>query len=184
MGSSLDNTEILHLAIRASADGNHEQALSLLKDGTTHYPEDDKLHHMLGAEYAEIGLLERAQASLQTAIELNPDAPTARFQLALAFILDGDDAAAEPQLTWLSDNTDAPLKCYAQALTALNQQALEQGLILLDEGLEADTADTPLYNDMMKLRAQVAAHVTPDADEDTPDPQLSTLIASGYNTYE
>ncbi len=99
--SQLDGPELLHLALEASGRNDHGQAISYLKQaldlpaGSTATSGDyAKYLYMLGAEYAQIGMMDRAAEHMGQAIELDPELHTARFQLGLLHITCNQPAQA------------------------------------------------------------------------------------------
>lgn len=56
----LDADELLHLALNAAQANRHEEAITSLKRALDISPNDARMHYMLGAEHAQIGLHDRA----------------------------------------------------------------------------------------------------------------------------
>ncbi|RZL01573.1 MAG: hypothetical protein EOP36_11030 [Rubrivivax sp.] len=88
--TSLDAPELLHLGIEAAGRNDHGAAITYLKQAidlpagsiaiTSDYA---KALYMLGAEYAQIGLMDRAADYMGQAIDMDDTLHTARFQLGL-----------------------------------------------------------------------------------------------------
>src|SRR5688500_15693826 len=93
--SKLDDQELLHLAIRASNEGRHDAAIDHLKQALELAPDNAKVHYMLGAEHAEIGMYDRATEEMTKAVVLDPTLVTAQFQLGLLHITSGRIPKAE-----------------------------------------------------------------------------------------
>ena len=93
--SQLDDSELLHLAIRASQNNRHDDAIGFLKQALELAPGNAKVHYMLGAEHAEIGLYDRAADEIAKAVELDPGLVTAQFQLGLLHMTSGRITEAE-----------------------------------------------------------------------------------------
>lgn len=94
--SSLDASELFHLAVEASRRDDHGVAITYLKQaldlpaGTTASSADyARMVYFLGAEYAQIGMMDRAQEQMARAVEMDPSLHTARFQLGLLLITRG-----------------------------------------------------------------------------------------------
>ncbi|HEX9810946.1 MAG TPA: tetratricopeptide repeat protein, partial [Burkholderiales bacterium] len=92
---NLDDEELLHLALNASSENRHEEAISYLKQALNLAPANAKAHYMLGAEHAQIGLYDRATEEMAAAVKLDPDLVTAHFQLGLLHITSGRAKEAE-----------------------------------------------------------------------------------------
>ena len=92
--SLLDSAELLHLAMAAIRDREHERAITLLKQGLEQSPDDARLLYLLGAEHAQIGLYDRAIDEIARSVALDAGMPSAHFQLGLLHLLRGDGVAA------------------------------------------------------------------------------------------
>lgn len=108
--SNLDTAELLHLALEAAGRNDHGAAISYLKQaldlpaGTTASSTDyARLLYLLGAEYAQIGLMDRAQEQMARAVEMDPGLHTARFQLGLLLLTQARPEAALEVLAPLKD---------------------------------------------------------------------------------
>lgn len=91
--STLDSSELFHLAIESARRDDHgaaiaylKQALDLPEGAATSAETYARMMYMLGAEYAQIGLMDRAQQQMAQAIEMDPALHSARFQLGLLLI--------------------------------------------------------------------------------------------------
>lgn len=97
--SNLDHNELMHLALEAAERDDHGSAITYLKqaldlsEGSTATSTDyAKLLYLLGAEYAQIGMVDRAQDHIAQALDMDPALHTARYQLGLLHI-----TSAQPQ---------------------------------------------------------------------------------------
>ncbi len=74
----------------------HESAVAELKHALALNPSSDEAHHQLGNIYNHVGLLDKAQAEIETAAALNPTNPGTRFRVAINLIYEGryEDALA------------------------------------------------------------------------------------------
>jgi tetratricopeptide (TPR) repeat protein len=162
---SLDGPELLHLAIEASGRNDHGTAIGYLKQALD-LPEGSaatstdyaKYTYMLGAEYAQIAMMDRAAECMAQAIELDPALHTARFQLGLLHITCGQPAQALSVLAPLGAlPTDSPFHFFGVGLQSLVQDQFTQCRDALLKGIELNTASaTPnlaLNADMQKLLA-------------------------------
>lgn len=90
----LDAQELLHLALKAMEEGRDAETITLLKRGIAVASEEGRMHYLLGAMHAQLGMYERAAVELQLAVELAPEIEMAHFQLGLLQLTSGDVDAA------------------------------------------------------------------------------------------
>lgn len=95
----LDSEELLHLAIDAAKKGDHHSALSYLHSCIDKEPGNARARFLLGAEYAELRLFDRAIVEYKTSLDMDPSLELAEIQLALLYMVMGsrDLAAAALQ---------------------------------------------------------------------------------------
>lgn len=142
--NSLDGSELLHLAIEASGRNDHATAITYLKQaldvpagGTAMSSEYAKYLYMLGAEYAQIGMMERAQEFMGQAIEMDPTLHTARFQLGLLLITCAQPAQALAVLTPLTELAeDSAFHHFGIGLQSLIQDEFASCQAALTRGIE------------------------------------------------
>src|SRR4051812_1046232 len=94
----LDDEELLHLAIEASRKQRHGDAIQYLKDAAAKAPRNAQVRFLLGAEHAQIGLLDRAQEEMSAALDIDPGLVPARFQLGLLHLVQA--RVAEASAAW------------------------------------------------------------------------------------
>jgi len=154
--ANFDNDECLHLAIEAVGRGDHGAALGYLKEGAARYPADARIAYMLGAEHAQIGLYDRAEAEMTRAIELDSGLHTARFQLGLLQLTQAKPAEATQ--TWLAlDNLPEghALRLFRDGLTALAGDRYDDARSQIQAGLAANDFSQELNRDMENLLARI-----------------------------
>ncbi|MDF0606937.1 hypothetical protein HZU77_014975 [Neisseriaceae bacterium TC5R-5] len=151
--SLLDAEELFQLSLNAIERQDHAQAITLLKHGLSQTPEDGRLHYLLGAEYAQIGMSERAAQQLETALLYDASLLTARFQLGLLYLTAGQAGPAIEALTPLIEPLEdgAPLRLFAEGLLCLLDDQLEECKRKLAQGIAANQAVPVLNHDMQKI---------------------------------
>lgn len=158
--SELDAEELLHLAMSASAEGRHDDAISSLKRALVLAPREGRIHYMLGAEHAQIGLYDRAAEEMAQALQFDPKLDTARFQLGLLHITSGrveQAAAVWKQLDGLG--TEHPLFLFKTGLLQLAHGEFTDCAQLLEKGIIRNNANPALNNDMRRMLRDVRAHI-------------------------
>jgi len=192
---ALDAEELMFLALRAMEEDRDEYAIDCLKRGLALDPRNGALHHLLGAMYAQLGMIDRALKELTAAVTLAPEQHMARFQLGLLHFTSGDIASAETVMEPLSAlPDDEPLNLFRQGILYLARDEFEQSIACLTRGLELNTEHTSLNHDMQLLAEAAQAVIDEgdpeegslDADEDTHDSAEPTsesgrhVLLSGY----
>ena len=148
---NLDSEELLHLAVNAIDQGQHDKAISHLKDVT----EGDyflRARYLLAAEYAQIGMYDRAISGMAFVIERDPSFSIASLQKGLLHITRGENDIARETLALLSKLPENdPLMWFGKGLTALlddDEASTEQFLI---KGIELNLQNPALNRDMEKI---------------------------------
>ncbi|WP_123237687.1 tetratricopeptide repeat protein [Pseudomethylobacillus aquaticus] len=150
----LTQDELLHLAIEATRRGEHGAAISYLKEGVSRFPEDGKLAYVLGAEFAQIGLYDKAESEMARAIELAPELHTASFQLGLLQMTMGK--VTEAKASWAKLDVLPERHALYLFKTGLEHLAAEQygeARRLLDQGIAANDFSPELTRDMENVMA-------------------------------
>jgi len=148
----LDVDELLHLAIHASQQNRHEDTMNYLKQALEIAPDNGKVHYLLGAEHAEIGLYDRAVADMEKAVKFDPSLMTAHFQLGLLHITSGrvDEAAkAWKPLDAFGDNN--PLYLFKTGMLHLVRDEFDECIAKLSKGITLNTMNEALNNDMRRI---------------------------------
>lgn len=168
----IDADEYLHLALDAVRRVDHGAALGYLKEGASTYPDDARIAYMLGAEHAQIGLYDRAEAEMRRAIEIDRSLHVATFQLGLLQMTQArmDDAVA----TWTGLDSLAEghaLRWFRDGLVALAADRFDEAKRYLATGLTLNDFSPDLNRDMENLLARIpdAAVVPAEADNGSQD---------------
>ncbi|HZV63597.1 MAG TPA: hypothetical protein VFG03_01630 [Telluria sp.] len=155
--SLLDQTELLQLATGASAGGDSGAAIGYLKEAVSRPDAIGAAHYLLGAEYAQIGLYERASGAMEAAIALDPALSVARLQLGLLWLSGGAPDKADLALAPLDDlSVDDPMRLFGRGLRHLIKDEFDDATACLQAGIAANTANAPLNGDMQRIVEQIA----------------------------
>lgn len=172
--SIIDADEYLHLALESVRRSDHGAALGYLKEAAARYPEDARIAYMLGAEHAQIGLYDRAEAEMRRAIEIDRSLHVAAFQLGLLQMTQArmpDALTTWAQLDSLADGH--ALRLFRDGLAALAADQFEEARRLLESGMAANDFSADLNHDMGNLlqripSAQVQSSENGAAQPDSP----------------
>lgn len=179
--SELDGEEFLHLAMQASARGEHEQAISSLKRALAKSPGDGRIHYLLGAEHAQIGMYDRACEEMRQAIELDPKLDTARFQLGLLHITSArPEQAAEAWKPLDALGPEHPLYLFKAGLLHLARDEFKECGELLEKGVALNRSNLALNNDMQRVLQEVKKHLQTTAPSPTPSGAMQQPKASRH----
>lgn len=133
------------------------------------YPEDARLHLLLGSVLAAARDYEGAKAAMAQAVELSPDYGIARFQLGFLHFTSGD--AAEAVSIWEPLREHSPddyLRLFAEGLERLAVDDFDQAEELIRRGIAANRANPPLNGDMRLLLEAMAGADKRAGGEDEP----------------
>ena len=156
----LDSEELLQLAVLDSAADRHDTAIVKLKKAVSLNPRNAKALYLLGAEHAEIGLMERAIEEMTQALEIDSGLETAHFQLGLLLYSLGRIPEASDRwdrLEYLGENH--PLVAFKTGLLLLTDNKLEEAEQMLVNACDsAASASAPLKADIEKVLANTRRH--------------------------
>lgn len=148
------------------------------------YPEDPRLHFMLGSVLAEQGDAASAHGALERAVELAPEFHIARYQLGFFELTSGQ--ADEALSTWgplLRLPEDHYLRKFVEGLTYLIRDEFEPALAKMREGMALNRENGPLNNDIRLLMSQVetlqrggSGGSSPEFDDDSDQSATSVLL--------
>jgi len=162
-------TILTRQALAASARNDSETAIGLLKRAIELDPGAGAAHHLLGAEYAQIGMIDKAIDQMRQAVACDADLAIARFQLGLLLLTTGDVNGAQEAWAALDRLGEAhPLRIFREGLLAMAQDRFADARRLIEDGIRGNGANDALNRDMRKVlealapardEAPVAAHV-------------------------
>lgn len=187
--SRLDADELLHLALDASQKNQHEQTLGYLKQAIEIDPKNAKVHYLLGAEHAQIGMYDRAVEDMTRAVQLDPGLVTAHFQLGLLHITSG--RVAEAVKAWKPLDTlgnDNPLFLFKTGMEHLARDEFDRCVECLTKGIALNKANEALNNDMRRIIDEVkgltskpaAAAVPATKEKPAKAPEPGHVLLSAY----
>ncbi|MCB5191894.1 hypothetical protein LG198_14265 [Methylobacillus arboreus] len=150
--TNLTQDELLHLAIESIRKGEHGAAISYLKEGVERFPEDGKLAYILGAEFAQIGLYDKAELEMARAVTLDPELYTASFQLGLLQMTLGKVTEAKQSWRKLDELPEQhALHLFKTGLEHLAAGEYQQARAALEQGIAVNDFSPDLTRDMQNV---------------------------------
>ncbi len=175
----LDASEYLHLAIDASQKGDHHAALNYLSQALENEPANAELIYFQAAEYAELGLFERACTGMTKALELNGHLDTARFQLGLLHLqLQRPEESRQAFSALVNLTQDESLRVFGEAYIDLLDDDLVGAQTKLEAGL-ANCNNPALGKDMARILANLTQEA-PQAAATKPDDDAAPVFLGAY----
>jgi tetratricopeptide (TPR) repeat protein len=164
--SGFDEEELFYLAIEQIEEGGREEALSLLKRSIAIQPTAQALY-MLGAEYAELKMYERAIACIREALESGPGLDTARLQLGFLYLTTDqlDDALGEFQLLSELDESYY-LFHFGNGMIKVLQGDVVGGIEALELGIQLNADNAALNRDITAVLSVLATVSGQNANDD------------------
>lgn len=166
----LDQAELQQLALNASTSNDSASAIALLKEAVSRPDATAIAHYLLGAEYAQITMYDRAIGEMEAAIALDPGLAMARLQLGMLLL--GADLAQRATeilspLTDLAENNF--IRKFGTGLQHLGAGDLSLALTCLVEGIALNETNPALNNDMRNIVGEIESRqsaATPQASEE------------------
>jgi tetratricopeptide (TPR) repeat protein len=175
-----DVDEYLHLALHASAKGEHHACMTYLKKALRQQPKNAVAIYLLSAQHAELGLFERAITGMISALEIQPQLEIARFQLGLVLADRNRSAEATLQFSILLRSLNPAIRAYSEAMTALldDNTALAQDKLTLglSHGAPHSALSTLMRRFLDNLSKKNAARV------DRGEEQENRVFLGAYGT--
>lgn len=144
--------ETVRAALAASAANDVEQAIRLLRQASAEDSSSALPQFLLGAELAQAGRIEEAEAAYANAVLLAPDFHIARFELGSLQFTSGRAAIA--LVTWqplLRLPADDALRLFAQGYAELAADKFEPALAAFHAGIKANRENEPLNGNIRML---------------------------------
>jgi Flp pilus assembly protein TadD len=175
----LDDEELLHLAIEASRKQRHGDAIEYLKDAAAKAPRNAKVRFLLGAEHAQIGMLDRAEEEMSAALEIDPGLVPARFQLGLLHLVRA--RVAEASVAWKPLEAlpeSDPYLHFKRALEYLVQDEFARCEEAMSRGMKLNTTNLPLNTDMQRILDEVKARTGQPPTAPKAEPSEHVLLSA------
>jgi tetratricopeptide (TPR) repeat protein len=176
----LDAEEYFHLALHASAVGDHHACMMHLEEVLQRDPRNARAIYLLAVQHAELGLTQRAITGIKTALSIDPDLEIARFQLGLLLMFDKNQPAeAKGYLERLCSSQNRALRAYSEAMIAIADNELVLARQKLAIGLSESSPDSPLSMLMRRLFERMSNGTSlPNASELAPQRALAACPPS------
>lgn len=150
----LDADELLHLAVRAMQESRDDEAIGFLERALALAPADGRIHYLLGAVHAHLGMVQPAIDELERAVQLAPWIDTAHFQLGLLKLTGGDVESARATWAALDHLPDEhPLALFRSGMTSLMGNDLDACVATLRRGVKAGGEHSGLSLEMERVIA-------------------------------
>lgn len=182
--STLDQRELIHVALDAIKRQDGGTALACLKEATARPDSTAVSHFLLGSQYAQLQIPDRAVEEFEAAIAMDPGLAIARFQLGLLFLSSGNAERAKDVLTPLTaSGENAALAHFANGLLHLMRDEFSETVHHLSEGIRLNTENAPLNSDMQKIIDEIAKLAPHQSDAEKrieEEPSGQHLLISAY----
>lgn len=153
--SNLTQAELLALAVDSSRRNEAGHALAYLKEAAGRADASARVLFMLGSEYAQLGMLQEAKASLSRAVELGPEFPLMRFQLGMlhanAQEIDAAKVAWQPLADLPPQHAQAYLATLRRGMLHLVAEEFDASIGALNAGIEQNKENERLNAEMRRI---------------------------------
>lgn len=183
MASDAEIAELI-AGLEARSDGEDQDIAALLR----RYPEDPRLHFMLGSVLAGKGRAIEAHQSMSRAVELAPGFLVARYQLGFFELTSGEPERALS--TWgplLAAPRDNYLRVFVEGMTHLIRDEFAEAIARFQAGIALNNENPPMNNDIQLLIAEcrkLQERSGATADEDVSATALLLGRFSGNRTVQ
>ncbi|MGM9485044.1 tetratricopeptide repeat protein [Roseateles sp. NT4] len=153
--SNLTQAELLALALDASRRNDAGHALAYLKEASGRTDVSPQALFMLASEYAQLGMLPEAKATMSKSVEAGSNFPLARFQLGMLHVTSGEIEAAKTAWAPLGaldpQHPQAYLATFRRGMLHLVAEEFNAAVQALEEGISQNQDNLPLSGDMRKI---------------------------------
>jgi Flp pilus assembly protein TadD len=148
----LDQAELLQLALTAGHNNDSGATLSYLKEAVSRPDASASAYFLLGSEYAEIRMYDRAVAAMEKSLLLDPSSAIVRLQLGLLLLSCGATKEATATLQMLSTlDTGDPLAQFGSGLLHLIRDEFTSALDCFSQGMKQNTGNPTLNHNMQRI---------------------------------
>jgi tetratricopeptide (TPR) repeat protein len=155
----LDQAELLQLALNASAANDSGTTIAYLKEAVSRPDGTALAHYILGAEYAQIKMYDRAIGEMEAALAMDPALAIARLQLGLLWLGADNNARANETLAPLSElPAGESLRFFGAGLQQLIRAELVDALRSLGEGVACNQTNPALNADIERIMREIEKH--------------------------
>lgn len=155
------------------------KAMPAIEEALGAAPEDARLFFLKGSLLASNGQHIAAHAALQRAVDLEPEFSLARYQLGFFQLTSGEVNAALS--TWGPlDRLDADhyLRAFVEGMRHLIRDDFQPAIERLRAGIELNTENEPLNDDVRLLLSQIDALLAKERRSDDPDDDFTSSETS------
>ncbi len=184
--AGLDQAELMQLALKAGAANEAGSAIAYLKEAVARPDATAQAHYLLGAEYAQLGMFDRAAGEMEAALALDQTLYTARLQLGLLWLGANQAPHAAEVLAPLQEaGVPAELQHFGRGLQELIADQLAAARTELAQGIVLNAANPPLNGDMQRIIDEIDARLAagdavPAAGAAEPEGDGQHLLLSAY----
>jgi len=155
--TSLDAEELLFIAIKAMQADRDEEAIDYLKRALSVSPGDARLHYLLGAVHAQLGLYAREIEEMTQATALDPSLANASLQLGLLHLISGNVELARRAWAPLAAlEREDPLRLFKTGMDAFLDGDYERAIARIKHGMERCELES-LNREMQRIVEQAEA---------------------------
>jgi tetratricopeptide (TPR) repeat protein len=177
----LDDDELVHLAMEASREQRHGDAIGYLKQAVERSESNYKAVYLLAAQHAQIGLNDRAIEGFRKALEIEPNLSPARFQLGLLLLCNArvDEALAAWQPLGELDESDA-YRHFGRGMECLCRDDFSGCEESLKRGIELNQVNPSLNADMKGVLERMAAQLAGGQQPPASGAQPGQILLNAY----
>jgi len=181
--ADFDAEELFHLGLKASEGGDKERSIMYFKRAIELEPAPAS-YYLLGAEYAEIGMMPRAAECIQKALDGDPELWTAWFQLGLIYLALQDTEKAQASFQALEVlGEESYLFHFALGMLLLINEEVPESLESLTYGIQINHDNPALNRDVRNIIDSInenLSDLTPQREQDLDgDPEVRAPDSRG-----